>query len=304
MVKIAITGIVLLVIGATVGIWPRNLVEPVSDLEDFQSTSSRSLSSRETIPGATTNVGYLGVMLAGESVDVSAEFEGTLDSVSIRVGDTVRSDAVIARIDPGLIVQDLEMAEASLRGFAAERERAALGIASARNRLARRETSPDLFSAEEIAEARFQQEMALDDLRVVEAQIEEREARVDQLEEALGSAEVRSPFDGVVAVRYLDAGATVARGTPLIRLVNIDSLQVRFGVPGEASLPLTPGARVGIRVPGAETLLSGVIETVAPEVDEASGMILVEARLVADNNRLNDIQAGDVVRVFLETEPE
>ena len=64
------------------------------------------------------------------------------------------------------------------------------------------------------------------------------QARVRQLTESietakvnLGDATLKAPFTGVIVGRYLDAGATVSAGQPVVRLNEQGSLEALIGVP-------------------------------------------------------------------------
>ena len=65
------------------------------------------------LPGAPQKPGYLGVVVARESVDVAAEVAGRVESVVVRPGDRVERGDLVARLDRRELAQGLAMAEAS-----------------------------------------------------------------------------------------------------------------------------------------------------------------------------------------------
>src|SRR3954471_23983926 len=68
--------------------------------------------------------GWIGVIVARESVDVKADSQGRLQAVRVSIGDHVRKGDPIATLDTSLAAQDLEMARSVLRGSQADEQRA------------------------------------------------------------------------------------------------------------------------------------------------------------------------------------
>ena len=304
MVKSLVFGALLLVSGILLGMWIRTPGDqgPENQRSSDPPNISEAVAAVDepTAPGSHEE-GFLGVVLPTEAVDVAAETDGRLESVEVRVGDQVQKDDRIATIDTRSLERDLQMAEAALRALEADRQQVRTALASAIDRLERRIGSPDLFPAEELAEAQFRKEAAEGSVQATEARIEEAGVRVDQLREAKDDADVRAPFDGVVSMRHLDAGATVNRGTPLVRLLKDGPLSVRFALPGDRAGSLdVVGDQVRIAIEGLDTSVLGTVATIAPEIDVAAGVILVEARIDSGAPSGNRIQAGAVARVVVE----
>lgn len=243
--------------------------------------------------------GFLGVVFAQTTVDLAAEFDGRLERVDVRTGDRVRRGARLAALDARSLQQDLQIAEAGLRAADAEREQAALELADMRARLERLTRLADLVSAEQAATGRYQAARAAARVQQTEAQAAERRARVDQLRDTIAEADIRAPFDGVVAARYLDPGATVARGAPILRLISADTLRLRFAVPEARVAEVAPGQRVVARVDASALTLAGTIASIAPDIDHALQMFIAEATLAVEPSVRSRISAGAIARVFL-----
>jgi multidrug resistance efflux pump len=120
---------------------------------------------------------------------------------------------------------------------------------------------------------------------------------VAQISQRLSDASVVAPFDGQVAIRYLDTGAMVAPGRALYHLIRTGAQQVRFAIPEDQAASLTPGTRLSVEVPSLGRVLEGRVENLAPEVDAASRMVLAIASVP---RREGDapVPSGVVVRVF------
>jgi RND family efflux transporter MFP subunit len=241
--------------------------------------------------------GWIGVVVARETVDVTAGSTGRLLSVAVEIGDRVRRGDPIASLDTSLIAQDLEMARSSLRASEADQKRVADELAEARARNERRQGNPDFFSKEDLAEAALQAKTAEAAYEVAQARVAEQRARVRQLEAGVAQNVIRAPFDGRVAERFADQGALVGPGTPVVRLISAGELLVRAAVPPEEARTLAAGTPVTATVRTLGLRVAGIIERVAPEVDAASQMVLIEIRLSPTPEAEDRIQTGLVVDV-------
>jgi RND family efflux transporter MFP subunit len=152
---------------------------------------------------------------------------------------------------------------ALLRG---EVERAAVGVASSRAQAEADEQAAranvafgrqKLERAQDLLEKKFISQQALDQVRtefeVAEqklAQAQEQK-RIAQRELGLAAAQlaqrsIRSPFDGVVAERYVALGERV-EDKPLFRVAQVDPLKVQVVVPAAYYGKIAPGAAASIQ---------------------------------------------------------
>ena len=248
-------------------------------------------------PAAEERKGWLGVVVARESVDVTADSQGRLQAVYVSIGDQVRRGDRIASLDTRIAAQDLEMARSSLRAAEADEHRAADELSEAQARNDRRQKNPDFFSKEDLADAVLRAKTTASALEVARSRTAEQQARVRQLETTLSRNEIRAPFDGRVAERFVDAGAQVGPGTPVVRLISAGDLMVRAAVPPEEARRLAAGTPVTATVRTLGLPIPGTIQRIAPEVDSASQMVLIEVHLDPAPGTVSRLQTGQVVDV-------
>jgi RND family efflux transporter MFP subunit len=251
----------------------------------------------------TDDTGFLGVVVALQSVELSAKFDGTLERLDVHVGDHVKGGALIARLDSRSVAQDLAIAEASLRVAEAEHDRLVIELKDASNRRARLHSIPELFAREQLEAADSQEAVAAARLRGSVAELAGKRARTNQLREMFRDAHIVAPFDGTVAARYVDPGTTVSRSTPIVRVISPTSLVIRFAVPEEQAAGAAVGRNVIVRVGSVNLTADGVIESVVPEIDAALRMVVIEARLTTNGGRTQTIPAGAIARVRVATDP-
>jgi RND family efflux transporter MFP subunit len=246
---------------------------------------------------APARPGWIGVVVARQSVDVKSDSQGRLLAMHVSIGDRVRKGDPIATLDTSLATQDLEMARSQLRSAEIDERRSGDEMNEAQARNDRRQKNPDFFPKEDLAQAALQAKTAVAAHDVARQRVVEQEARVKQLETSLSHNEVRAPFEGRVAERFADPGAVVGPGTSLVRLISSGDLLVRAAVPPEEARRLNPDQPVTVTVRSLGLKIPGTIQRVAPEVDAASQMVLIEVRLSPTPEMESRLQMGLVVDV-------
>jgi multidrug resistance efflux pump len=195
------------------------------------------------------------------------------------------------------------MAEAFLRVAEAEHDRLVIELEDAADRRERLHRIPDLVAREQLTAADSQEQVATARLRGSDADLAGKRERTNQLREMLRDADIVAPFDGTIAARYVDPGATVSRSAPIVRLISPTSLVIRFAVPEDQAADIAVGREVIVCVASVAVTMAAVIERIAPEIDAALRMVVVEARL-AGAGRTNTIPSGAVARVLLPADSE
>ena len=237
--------------------------------------------ARETL---SESYNLTGILRAYREVDIVAEVSGSPERVLHDVGDEVPRGAVLA-------VLEKEVPQASLR-----QAEAALLAAEARARVAAADFRRDstLHAAGDIAAAVFEaSRMAAQTAR---ADYLASQATRDLAARELRETEIRAPLGGRVARRMIDEGGFVTRGTPVFRIVDLDSLKLSLSVSQRDVARIEIGDPVWIDT-GLATV-QGRIRRIAPEADAVSRTFPVE--VVLPNTPAHDLRAGMVVRATLQ----
>lgn len=267
------------------------------NVRDAAPVHARNIAS-EPVDAAKRDTGWPGVVLSRQNLDLAPEISGQVEQIFVHEGDTVRRGQTVAVLGATHDRQEKAMAEINLRAAEAEISRSRLELAEAENRLTSRLAMPDAFPKEEIRRAEIQKQIAEVDLEGAQARAAVQRARVAQAQDRLTKAELRAPADGKVTRRYLDPGALAGPGQPVVRLIGDGSLIVRFAAPPEEARSLRTAERLGIAT--EEGSVPARVESVSPEVDPPSGMVIVVAALDAAAR----VKPGSVVRVHpAETNP-
>lgn len=271
-----------------------------SSAQTFPATSAPNLQPTP-VESTLAPVSYLGTLFAHESVDIAAKIEGRLDEVYVGLGDHIKAQTVIARLDPLPIQQELKVSEASAQAAQSELHKAQLELVDAQERYARRVTLAEsgVLSQEEMLTAKRQVEIIATNVDIARARVAEREALIAQIKERLAGVEIRSPYDGIISARHQNPGALITRGEPIVSMSKSDDLWVRFALPSDQIHTVGAGATVMVRIESLGATIPGSIEQIAPNTDAALQIVMVEARLQAPDATAQRLQPGFVGQVFL-----
>ncbi len=248
-------------------------------------------------PEPSQDDAFLGVVLASEAVELSAPFDGQLERIGVQPGDRVKAGTVVGSMALESLRSQERMEQALLEQAEAERHRAELEVEAAAERRQRYEKPPPgTLSADELAAAQYDEKLARAQVAAARARIRERQAALAGIRQRLVEAEIRAPFDCIVAVRHLDPGARIQAGMPVLRLIRAGGFRVRFALPEARSGTATTGLPVDVFLPALGRALPGRIDSLAPEVDPASRMVFGLATLLSSHDA---VRAGMVARVSL-----
>jgi RND family efflux transporter MFP subunit len=228
--------------------------------------------------------GFVGVLVAAESVDIAPRFEAVVARVVVRAGDHIDSGQLVAELDPSPLEEELRAADAALRANVAAQRQADVDVTDAARRLDSEKAAVAAgTSPRQNIEAA---ELALDRARAARERarslVAEAKSRVETTRGRLDDATLRAPFAGTIALRFKDAGATVGPGTPIVRLVGEGGLRLRFAVPPARMGELALGEQVDAAIDTITAPVAAVVRQMSPALDPASGMIVVEAELAAE----------------------
>ncbi len=221
-----------------------------------------------------------GTIVSRNDARIAAEVSGRISWMA-EVGDYVREGEPLATIDSTLL-------ELQTREAAANISQLQANLKYLEQQLVRQQQlrSQNLTSSTDLEEAQSQADIARQQLEQSRVTLAQRQYQLDR-------SRVLAPFSGKVVERLRRTGEFMQVGSEVVRLVDIENIEVR----GQAPLGVTPfvfdGMDVTIRDRQGRESLSK-IRTVVPVGDERSRMIEVRVA-VAENSWA----VGTPVRVAL-----
>ncbi|RDD30229.1 efflux transporter periplasmic adaptor subunit [Prosthecochloris sp. ZM] len=247
--------------------------------------------------------GVLTVRLEGEGrsrvkerFTISSPVNGRLERILLDEGDSVTSNAVVARITPpSLNTREYTRAEAAMRS-----SEAALGAAGARERQvkvdleqARRKYDryTVLFEQGAVSKEEYEEVKAARDMLAKEysaATMTTRSSRFDfdaaraAVDSALEGSffEVRSPRDGLVLKILEKSERIIAAGTPLVEIGDAHDIELVIDVLSSDAVKVAPGMQVVIGEWGGGSALQGRVRFIEPAaVTKISSLGIEEKRV-------------------------
>jgi RND family efflux transporter MFP subunit len=242
--------------------------------------------SRGSMSDVVTVVGNL----EGQaSVEVSSKVNGRLEDVAVRIGDRVEKGGLLAKVEAREIQEQVRQAEASFEvGRATVRQREAdLKFSQTNLDRTRSLFERQLLPRQTLDDADARHQSAQAQLDLARAQFTQAQARLDELKITLSATEIRSPVNGFVGKRLLDAGAFVSSNTPVVSVVEIDRVRLVANVVEKDLRRVQVGSAADVEVdafPG-ETF-RGRVARVAPVLDPATRTAQMEVEVPNGDYRL------------------
>ena len=199
---------------------------------------------------------FVGTVEARDKTDLGFQVLGRLMTRSVDVGDLVQRGDIVATIDATTLDLTARSAEAALGSRRAERENAATTAAR----------------IEALRASGTAAESSLDDARAAfdaaDAAVRQAEADLAKARDALGYAELRAAFAGVVTATGAEPGQTVSAGQSVVTIAKPDPRDAVIDMPDWMAGTLTPKAPFVIAPQIApDQTITGQLREVAPEAD-------------------------------------
>jgi membrane fusion protein, multidrug efflux system len=215
-----------------------------------------------------------GELRAEREATVRAELGGQMLSVTVEEAQAVKKGMLLGRIEA--------------RSLSDTRQSAMSAVRAAENQLAvaRREAE----RTEQLVKAGALAQRDLDTTRsniaAAEAQVADARARLASADADLADAVIRSPMNGVVARRVVNAGDVVSPGTELFTIIDPAALRLDAAVPSDDLRVLRIGAPVQFQVRGYDEPLEGRIERIAPQADAVTRQVPIYVSIPNVGGRL------------------
>lgn len=213
---------------------------------------------------------YGGMTLAARATDLGFKHGGEIVSVAVDWGDRVESGAVLARLRPesfqaavNSAVADVAVAQAALAAATAELE-----IAQKAERRFGDLREKGHVSSHQHDETISELRARLAHRGVAEANLKRSKAQEKSARIALDESRIVAPFAGTIQTRMRDEGTQIRPGEPVLRLVDTETIEARFGIPDTSAALIGASPRFEIQWQGNPVVAALV--AVLPEVDPVS----------------------------------
>lgn len=220
-----------------------------------------------------------GTVVARNDSQLASEVEGRVSWVA-EVGAAVKQGDVVARIDADVAGLQLASDKANAARLAAQ-------LNYDRDQAARME---NLLKLQAIAKSTRDQAISTRDMDA--AALAQAQATVKRSQYLFAHSEIRAPFAGRVASRLINVGEYATAGKPIVRLVQVDALEVSTQIPIDVSHYLHENEAASVVI--QNKTIPAVVRAIVPVSDIASRT--VEIRLTLPQGAA---YVGDAARVLI-----
>lgn len=194
-----------------------------SSSKHVRTTEPLRVGTLVAVPSTDMDVArYVGSIEEETAAVMSFPVGGTVARMLADEGQHVRKGQLLAELDPTSAQQTFDAAQAALN----QAEDACTRL-------------KQLYDAESLPEIKW-----------IEAQTRLQQARsaCEIARKNLGDSKLYAPFSGVVGKRKASAGETVLPGMPVLMLLRIETVKVRFSVPEQEIASLGTDSRLSVTV--------------------------------------------------------
>ena len=252
--------------------------------------------SMRTVPSLYEAVG---TVRARTSTNVASRMMGYVRDLRVNLGDRVTAGQVLLTLNAQEIDSQIRQAEAAVaeaRSAQPEIE-GAVNAAKAQLDLAQATFSrmQDLFNKKSVSNQEFDEvsakrKLAEAGLSMAQAKRDQLNAKIQQAEQAVRSAQimqsyttVTAPASGIVTSKSVEAGALVTPGTPLLTIEQDSGWRLEAAVEESRLGAVRVGQSVEVEI-DALPVSSGRVSEIVPTVDSASRTFTAKIDLPASAN--------------------
>jgi membrane fusion protein (multidrug efflux system) len=252
-----------------------------------QPTATSTTALPPTLPDDTLTLA--GPLIVEHQVDVTAQRDGIVATISADAGDRVKTGTILAKLDDRQLSSNLEAARAKTRSIQADLKNweAEAEVLKADYVRAQRLWKEKLIAEEQLQHAEYKVESDKWDILRVQEQLNTAKEEERSLELELEKTRIMAPFSGLVARRYTREGQSVAKGDRLFWITAEAPLRVRFTVPEKFIGRLKRGQELPLVSPDfpAEKHQAKIV-ALSPVVDPSSATIEGLAELIGPHGEL------------------
>ena len=230
----------------------------------------------------TERLSLIGSLRAKQRVEVMPKASGRLLELRVDRGDRVRAGQIVARLEDDELRQQVRRAEAAQQVARASLAQREAELANRETELERyRNLSADgVVSSQQLETASTNVQVTRAQMSLASAQVAQAEAELEELRIRLGQTEIASPLTGIVATRFVDAGAVVSSTTPIFLILDLSTMLTVVNVPERDINKIGVGSSAKVTVDAlAGEEFAGRVVRISPILDPQTRTAPVEIEL-------------------------
>lgn len=247
--------------------------------DNTKTTSDDSVAIAVTLDSVTdksvsTFLSTSGRVEAVNSANLSTRIMGTVNKVNVRIGDKVRKGQLLLSINSADM--SAKLAQVSAKIIEAE--------AAFVNAKKDYERYTDLFAEESASQKELDDVTA--QFNMAKARLNAAKQMKNEVNAQFSYANIRSPFDGVVANKFVKAGDLANPGMPLVEVESPGEFQVVAMVPETEIANIKSRTPVNVVLKSLDTAITGKVSGVSTSAKNTGGQYIVKIALDKTKTRL------------------
>jgi RND family efflux transporter MFP subunit len=236
-------------------------------------------------PSADTGLIVSGPIIVEHQVDLTAQRDGVLEKVFFDAPARVKAGTILALLDDRQIAANLAAARAKSRSIEADLKnwQSEAEVLKADYVRAQRLWDLGLISEEQLQHAKYKAESDQYDIQRVRETLNTAHEDERSLELELEKAKITTPFNGLIARRYVREGQSVSKGERLFWVTAEGPLLMRFTLPERYFGHVRSAQVFEITSPDVpEEKHAARVKEISPVIDPSSGTFEVLVELTGD----------------------
>ena len=218
----------------------------------------------------------VGSLEAKESVILKAEIDERVIEIFFEEGSMVESGQILIKLNDAKVKAQIDELKSRLRQID-------LQLANSKKKLVRKKplVKKNLVSRQEFDDLKTK-------IEIEKAAITEIKAQLTYARELFKNTEIRAPFAGATSERLISVGDFLKRGNPVVRMVQLDPLEISFRVDEKYKTRLYLNQPVEITAAAQpKRKFTGTVFFISPDIDVSTRTFLIKSRITNKEHLLN-----------------
>ncbi len=203
-----------------------------------------------------------GTVIANEEVDIRSEIAGKITGIHFKEGDNVKKGQLLVQVNDDELQAQRQKLEYTIKLNETQESR-----------------QKKLLEKEAISQQEYD---------IILTQLNTIRSDVQQLKAQIAKYAIRSPFDGVIGLRYVSEGSYISPTTLMASMQDIDPVKVEFTVSERYGDKVKRGDKILFTINGEaqDKQYEGNVYAVEPKIDLATRSVKVRALCSNPNHKL------------------